>query len=92
MMINKHPPAGYSSDPYKILGHAIGGRHSYLDNARYSLDQKTLNKKLSPSDAVLSLVKEEEWRNVLNSLIICLFARNIYTPELVIECFNNIGT
>jgi aldehyde:ferredoxin oxidoreductase len=91
MMLNKHPPAGYSTGPYTILGHAIGGRHSHLDNAGYSFDQKTIGKKVSASEAVLSLVKEEERRNVLNSLVICLFAGNIYTPELVIECLSNLG-
>ncbi|MFX0067332.1 MAG: aldehyde ferredoxin oxidoreductase C-terminal domain-containing protein, partial [Candidatus Hermodarchaeota archaeon] len=44
-----------------------------------------------PSEAILTLCKEEEWRNVLNSLIICLFARNIYTPSLVSECLTNLG-
>lgn len=91
MMLNKHPPAGYSTGPYTIFGHAIGGRHSHLDNAGYSLDQKTMKNDLPPHEAVLSLVLEEEWRNVLNSLIICLFARKLYTPELVVECFQNLG-
>ncbi|MHA2204009.1 MAG: aldehyde ferredoxin oxidoreductase N-terminal domain-containing protein, partial [Candidatus Hodarchaeales archaeon] len=76
---NNNPPAGYSTGPYSMIGHAIGARHSHLDNAGYSLDQKTFDKTLSPSEAVLALAKEEEWRNVLNSLIICLFARSIYT-------------
>jgi aldehyde:ferredoxin oxidoreductase len=88
---NKNPPAGYSTGPYSMIGHAIGARHSHLDNAGYSLDQKTFGTKLDPSEAVLILAKEEEWRNVLNSLIICLFARNIYTPSLVVECLKNIG-
>lgn len=88
---NNNPPAGYSTGPYSMIGHAIGARHSHLDNAGYSLDQKTYNKILSPSEAVLKLAKEEEWRNILNSLIICLFARNVYTSPLVSECLNNLG-
>ena len=74
-----------------MIGHAIGARHSHLDNAGYSLDQKTFDKSLSPSEAILALAKEEEWRNVLNSLIICLFARSIYTPQMVVECLQNLG-
>ncbi|MFX0119160.1 MAG: aldehyde ferredoxin oxidoreductase N-terminal domain-containing protein [Promethearchaeota archaeon] len=89
---NNNPPAGYSTGPYSMIGHAIGARHSHLDNAGYSLDQKTFDRTLSPSEAVLALAKEEEWRNVLNSLIICLFARSIYTPQIVTECLQNLGT
>ncbi len=89
---NNNPPAGYSTGPYSMIGHAIGARHSHLDNAGYSLDQHALGKKISPTQAVLKLAKEEEWRNILNSLIICLFARNIYTPQLVKECLQNLGT
>ncbi|MFX1505187.1 MAG: aldehyde ferredoxin oxidoreductase N-terminal domain-containing protein [Promethearchaeota archaeon] len=88
---NNNPPAGYSTGPYSMFGHAIGARHSHLDNAGYSLDQKTFDKSFSSSEAALTLVKEEEWRNVLNSLIICLFARSIYPPQIVIECFQNLG-
>ncbi|MFX0122360.1 MAG: aldehyde ferredoxin oxidoreductase N-terminal domain-containing protein [Candidatus Hodarchaeota archaeon] len=89
---NNNPPAGYSTGPYSMIGHAIGARHSHLDNAGYSLDQKTFNKTLTPSEAILALAKEEEWRNVLNSSIICLFARSIYTPQIVVECLQNLGT
>ncbi|MFX0208239.1 MAG: aldehyde ferredoxin oxidoreductase N-terminal domain-containing protein [Candidatus Hodarchaeota archaeon] len=88
---NNNPPAGYSTGPYSMVGHVIGARHSHLDNAGYSIDQKTFSKTLSPSEAVSTLAKEEEWRNVLNSLIICLFARSIYTPQLVVECLQNLG-
>ncbi|MFX1534908.1 MAG: aldehyde ferredoxin oxidoreductase N-terminal domain-containing protein [Promethearchaeota archaeon] len=88
---NNNPPAGYSTGPYNVIGHIIGGRHSHLDNAGYSYDQKTIGKTIIPSEAILKLCKEEEWRNVLNSLIICLFARNIYTPSLVSECLANLG-
>lgn len=88
---NYNPPAGYSTGPYSMIGHAIGARHSHLDNAGYSLDQKIFGKEISPSEAVRKLAKEEEWRNVLNSLIICLFARNIYSASLISECLRNLG-
>lgn len=88
---NKNPPAGYSTGPYSMFGHAIGARHSHLDNAGYSLDQKTFGETINPSDAALELGREEEWRNVLNSLVVCLFARQIYTPGLVSECLGNLG-
>jgi aldehyde:ferredoxin oxidoreductase len=90
MQVNNNPPAGYSTGPYTIMGHSIGARHSHLDNAGYSLDQKTLIKNLEPDKAIMWLVNEEEWRNVLNSLIICLFAKNVFTPSLVIDCLAQI--
>ncbi len=88
---NNNPPAGYSTGPYNVIGHIIGGRHSHLDNAGYSLDQKTLGYPLDPKEAVLRLIEEEEWRNVLNSLIVCLFARNLYSTGQVSECLSNLG-
>ena len=88
---NKNPPAGYSTGPYSMFGHAIGARHSHLDNAGYSMDQKTFGETINPSEAALELCKEEEWRDVLNSLVVCLFARKIYTPGLVAECLGNLG-
>lgn len=91
LRFNNHSPAGYSTGPYSMIGHAIGGRHSHLDNAGYSLDLKLIGKDLQPKENIMKLIKEEEWRNVLNSLIICLFARNLYTPELVVECFGSLG-
>jgi aldehyde:ferredoxin oxidoreductase len=37
------------------------------------------------------LVTEERWRQVLNSLVICLFARNLYTPDLVERALHVAG-
>ncbi|UCG02509.1 MAG: aldehyde:ferredoxin oxidoreductase [Candidatus Heimdallarchaeota archaeon] len=91
LRFNNHTPAGYSTGPYSMIGHAIGGRHSHLDNAGYSLDLKLIGKELQPNENIMKLVKEEEWRNTLNSLVICLFARNLYTPQLVVECFRSLG-
>ncbi len=91
LRFNNQTPAGYSTGPYSMIGHAIGGRHSHLDNAGYSLDLKSIGKELQSTENMMKLVKEEEWRNTLNSLIICLFARNLYTPQLVVECFQSLG-
>ena len=38
---------------------------------------------LTPEKVGQELVAEERWRQVLNSLVICMFARNLYTPDLV---------
>lgn len=37
------------------------------------------------------MYKESVWRMALNSLVICLFARNIYTPAVVSEGLGLLG-
>jgi len=81
--------AGYHTGYANLLGQAVGARHSHLDNAGYSVDQKLKDK--SPEEKVAALLKEEKWRNVLNCLTICLFAREIYQTEAVIEALDSIG-
>ncbi|MCL5290303.1 MAG: aldehyde ferredoxin oxidoreductase N-terminal domain-containing protein [Bacillota bacterium] len=71
MTLGKTEIAGYHTGYANILGQAIGARHSHLDNAGYSVDQKLKNK--TPEEKVAALIKEEKWRNVLNCLTICLF-------------------
>jgi aldehyde:ferredoxin oxidoreductase len=76
--------AGYHTGPACYVGYLAGARHSHLDNAGYALDQKAAqNGGLTPEKVGQDLVTEERWRQVLNSLVICLFARNLYTPDLV---------
>lgn len=83
--------AGYHTGPAAYLNYAFGARHSHLDSAGYSLDQKTLGKDVSPSDLVKALYEEESWRQVLTSLVICLFAREIYKPEIISEALKPLG-
>ena len=83
---------GYHTGPGAHIGVAIGARHSHLDNAGYSIDQKLLGKGLpSPTELAESLVKEERWRQVLSSLVVCFFARGIYTPEVTLEALRSAG-
>ena len=81
--------AGYHTGHAHVIGQTVGARHSHLDNAGYSVDQKNLDQ--DPEKMVAELVAEEKWRNVLTSLCICLFARNIYKPEVVLTALNSIG-
>ena len=75
---------GYHTGPGAHLGAIIGARHSHLDNAGYGIDQKTLvNQKMRPEELIDTLLEEERWRQVLSSLVVCFFARGIYSPELV---------
>ena len=37
------------------------------------------------------LLKEEVWRQILSSLVVCFFARGIYKPELVVRALSVAG-
>jgi aldehyde:ferredoxin oxidoreductase len=77
--------SGYHTGPGAHLTHITGGRHSHLDSAGYSLDQKIFKegKPIGPKEMAQRLFEEEALRQVLTSLVICLFARNVYTLERV---------
>lgn len=89
LTLAKNEIAGYHTGYANILGQSLGARHSHLDNAGYSIDQKLKNKPLA--EKMEGLIKEEKWRNVLNCLTICLFAREIYQMDTVIAALNSIG-
>jgi aldehyde:ferredoxin oxidoreductase len=76
--------AGYHTGPAGYLGFLVGARHSHLDNAGYAIDQKRLAAGLpAAGDVVIDeIVAEEEWRQVLASLVVCFFARGLYTPDV----------
>ena len=81
---------GYHTGHANLLGLSVGARHSHLDNAGYSVDQKNKEQD-DPEKMVSALLAEEKWRNVLNSLCICLFAREIYNHETVIAALGSLG-
>lgn len=78
---------GYHTGPVCHLTYLTGARHSHLDSAGYSLDQKAgaRGEPLTPEGAAEALLKEERWRQVLASLVVCFFARGVYTPETVLR-------
>jgi aldehyde:ferredoxin oxidoreductase len=83
---------GYHTGPGAHVGCLMGARHSHLDNAGYSVDQKTLVKEeLSPKALGDALLKEESWRQILSSIVICFFAREIYDPATVLACLKSAG-
>jgi aldehyde:ferredoxin oxidoreductase len=84
---------GYHTGPACHLGYLTGARHSHLDSAGYSLDQKAAVKGQlpAPDEVAESLLTEERWRQVLTSLTICLFARGIYTPEVAQNALASVG-
>lgn len=78
---------GYHTGYGSVVGFAVSSRHSHLDNAGYSIDQaKKDNKEL-----VKSLLEEEIERNLLTSLVICLFARKVYNRDIIIKALDSVG-
>ncbi len=84
---------GYHTGPGAHLGYLTGARHSHLDSAGYSLDQKAGSKgeTLDPDIVANQLVHEERWRQVLTSLAVCLFARGLYTQDVVLQALATAG-
>ncbi|MHC1610749.1 MAG: aldehyde ferredoxin oxidoreductase N-terminal domain-containing protein [Candidatus Methanospirareceae archaeon] len=73
------------------INNLTGARHSHLDSAGYDLDQKLIGKEFSVEEVVEELLKEEEWRQILSSLVVCFFARKVYTPEVITKALDAVG-
>lgn len=78
---------GYHTGYGSVVGFAVGSRHSHLDNAGYSIDQA----KKDDKDMVQGLLEEELERNILTSLVICLFARKVYSREIILSALEAVG-
>ncbi|MCX8174476.1 MAG: aldehyde:ferredoxin oxidoreductase [Thermoplasmata archaeon] len=89
LAFGKTEMAGYNTGPLFYATLLTGARHSHLDSAGYSFDEKRLKAgNLDPEEGAEMLLKEESWRCVLTSLAVCLFARGIYDEKLVEECLS----
>ncbi len=88
-----HEMAGYHTGPGGYLTYLTGARHSHLDSAGYSFDQKAAaqGETLTPESVAEALLQEERWRQVLASLVVCFFARGIYTAETVQQALAAAG-
>ena len=91
MALGGNEVAGYHTGPAFIFGLAVGVRHSHLDNAGYSIDQAAAKKPLTPEEMVDAIIAEDDARGVYNSLIGCLFARGVYTPDRIVEALGSVG-
>ncbi|HHX64378.1 MAG TPA: aldehyde ferredoxin oxidoreductase family protein [Chloroflexi bacterium] len=88
----KNEMSGYHTGPGAHLGFLLGTRHSHLDSAGYSIDQKVLpQRQVSPEEMVDMLVKEERWRQVLSSMVVCFFARGIYDMATTVKTLRMAG-
>lgn len=78
---------GYHTGPAAYLTFLTGSRHSHLDSAGYSIDEEDARTGVNrtPKEIAEILFKEESWRQVLSSLVLCFFARGIYTPNIVVK-------
>ncbi|MCP8303983.1 MAG: aldehyde:ferredoxin oxidoreductase [archaeon] len=84
---------GYHTGPSAHLGFLVGARHSHLDAAGYSLDQRLLKsgEEASAGKIVEELFQEETWRQILSSLIVCFFGRGVYSPVTVCRALKVLG-
>ena len=81
--------AGYATGETFFVSEALSFRHSHLDSGAYSADQKPQDK--DAAKVVASFVKDEASRCVLTSMVGCLFARGVYTPERLAQALNSLG-
>jgi aldehyde:ferredoxin oxidoreductase len=81
--------AGYATGETFFVSQALGLRHSHLDSGGYSYDQKPKGKTVE--DAVKFLVEDEKGRVFLTSMVSCLFARGVYTDEVLGNCLKSVG-
>ncbi|MGC9149161.1 MAG: aldehyde ferredoxin oxidoreductase family protein [Sulfolobales archaeon] len=91
---NKVEPAGYHTGPLYHISLMTGARHSHLDAGAYSMDEKLVASGSSlpePEKAVELIIEEESWRQILNSYVLCLFGRGLYTRQLVAKSLASLG-
>jgi aldehyde:ferredoxin oxidoreductase len=91
MVLGGNGLAGYHTGYASVLGTIVGGRHSHNNNAGYDIDQKILHQRMKPNQVIKGLIEENEWRYVLTSLVICLFARRVYTEKRIIDALKAVG-
>ncbi len=87
----KNEMPGYHTGYASHIGYLFGARHSHLDSAGYSIDKEAMTKKFSEDQIAEKIFNEECWRQILSSLVICFFAREIYPPDTVLRCLKLAG-
>ena len=81
--------AGYATGELFFAAQSLGFRHSHLDTGGYSYDQKHDEKDVNK--AVDFLINDEPGRCLLTSMVSCLFARSVYSEEVLGECLHALG-
>jgi aldehyde:ferredoxin oxidoreductase len=93
LAFGRNEMAGYHTGPAAYAGYMTGMRHSHLDSAGYTLDQKSYasGEKPSADEVADALLSEESWRQILSSLVICYFGREVYSTEMVLRTLRVVG-
>jgi len=92
LAFGKNEMPGYHTGPATYIGYICGARHSHLDNAGYSVDQKPEEKfPETPEKIAEELYEEEAYRQILSGLVVCFFARGLYTREIIQEVLSVCG-
>jgi aldehyde:ferredoxin oxidoreductase len=81
--------AGYATGETYFVSQSLGLRHSHLDSAGYTYDQKSQDKDVAK--AVAFMVEDERQRCGLTSMVSCLFARGVYSEELLGKALDAMG-
>jgi aldehyde:ferredoxin oxidoreductase len=81
--------SGYHTGYGILLGSAVGARHSHLCNGGYSFDQSM--ETLDEDKLVDRIFAEEVERCMLNTLVICLFARKVYDRATIKSALAVLG-
>lgn len=91
MQVAGNEMAGYHTGYGSLVGALVGSRHSHLCNGGYSFDQSNKNKDLDKEKILDYIFSEEIERGLLNSLIICLFARKVYNRDNIRKVLGCVG-
>jgi len=81
--------AGYATGEVFFAAQSLSFRHSHLDCGGYAYDQQ--HEEQNVEDAVDFLIEDEVSRLTLNCMVSCLFARGVYTSELLARCLHSVG-
>lgn len=91
LIYGKNEMPGYHTGPAAHIGYLFGARHSHLDSAGYSIDTKSMTKSITAEQLVENILEEEQWRQIISSLVICFFGREVYTQEMILKCLKLSG-
>lgn len=76
----KNEMPGYHTGYGAHIGYLFGARHSHLDSAGYAIDKEAMTKHFTAEQIVEKILNEEQWRQILSSLVIC-FLEEKFTPQ-----------
>lgn len=81
--------AGYATGEVFFAAQSLGFRHSHLDTGGYSYDQKHAEQDIN--GVVAFLMEDEAGRAFMTSMVACLFARKVYSEEVMADCLEVLG-